>query len=176
MKDNEMGPSPYIEDWSRETPKRFWDPGPKLLKSIRTYQRLRKSSTPWFFLARQLCVLRYRFWSVVSGAEIPLNTRIAGGLLITHPNGIVIHNEVEIGPNCLIFQQVTIGGPLKGGGVPRLGGNVMVGAGAKVLGNITIGDNVRIGANAVVVNSVQGGLTVAGVPAVPLESNTACQE
>ena len=26
-----------------------------------------------------------------------------------HPNGIVIHPDAEIGPNCLLFQQVTIG-------------------------------------------------------------------
>ena len=168
MNDVERVPSSSIEDWSREMPWQFWDPGRKLLKSIRTYQRLQQSTTPWSFLVRKLCALRRRFWSVVSGAEIPLSTRISGGLLITHPNGIVIHPEAEVGPNCLIFQQVTIGGPLKGDGVPRLGGNVMVGAGAKLLGNIIIGDNARIGANAVVLVSVPEGVTAAGIPARPI--------
>jgi serine O-acetyltransferase len=45
----------------------------------------------------------------VGGAEIPLNTRIGGQLLIPQANGTVIHPAAEIGPNCLIFQQVTRG-------------------------------------------------------------------
>jgi len=151
------------EDWSREKPRQFWDPGRKLLKSIRTYQRLKLKKDPLSTVLSKFCVLRHRFWSVVSGAEIHLNSRIAGGLLIPHPNGIVIHPDVEIGINCLIFQQVTIGA--REGGVPKIGVHVDVGAGAKILGNITIEDNVKIGANAVVVSSVESGATVVGVPA-----------
>ncbi len=50
----------------------------------------------------KLATLRHRFWSVVSGAEIPLNAvRIAGGLLLPHPHGVVVHPEAVIGPNCL---------------------------------------------------------------------------
>jgi serine O-acetyltransferase len=108
-------------------------------------------------------VLRHQIWSVATGTDIPLNCQIAGGLLLTHPNGIVIHPNSQIGPNCLIFQQVTLGAG--DGGSPRLGGNVMVGAGAKLLGGITIGDNARIGANSVVVKDVPAGATVVGVPA-----------
>ena len=82
-------------------------------------------------------VLRHRFWSVTTGADIPLNCKLGGGLLIPHPNGIVIHPEAEVGPNCLIFQQVTLGAG--DGGVPRLGGHVDIGAGAKVIGTVIIG-------------------------------------
>jgi serine O-acetyltransferase len=107
----------------------------------------------------------HRFWSVVAGADIPLNTQIGGGLLLPHPNGIVVHPDVRIGPNCLLFQQVTIGSAGKDGGVPTLGGHVDVGAGAKVLGRIVIGDDVRIGANAVVLTDVPAGATAVGIPA-----------
>jgi len=44
-----------------------------------------------------------------------------------HPNGIVIHPDAEIGINFLIFQQVTIG-TREGGGAPKIGGNVDIGA------------------------------------------------
>lgn len=54
-------------------------------------------------------VLRHRFRSAVTGADIPIDSRVGGGLLIPHPNGIVIHPGAEIGCNCLVFQQVTIG-------------------------------------------------------------------
>ena len=79
--------------------------------------------------------------------------------------GVVIHSNAEIGENCLIAQQVTVGGRSKQKNVPRIGNNVYIGAGAKVLGDIVIGDNVVIGANAVVIKSVDSSCAVAGVPA-----------
>jgi len=109
--------------------------------------------------------LQHRFWSAVSGADIPLNAQVGGGLLLPHPNGIVIHPDAVLGPNCLIFQQVTIGAGGPKPGVPKLGGHVDVGAGAKLLGGITIGDHARIGANAVVLDDVPPGATAVGVPA-----------
>ena len=145
-------------DWSRERAEHSWEPGKALLKSIRDYQRANGSG-----FAAKLAVLRHRFWSAVTGADIPLNSRIGGGLLIPHPNGIVVYPGAEIGPNCLLFQQVTIG--YADGGVPKLGGHVDVGAGAKLIGPITIGDHARIGANAVVMIDVPAGATAVGIPA-----------
>ena len=90
---------------------------------------------------------------------------IEGGLLLPHPNGIVIHPKVRIGPNCLLFQQVTLGtgGPVPG--APVLAGHVDIGAGAKVLGGVTIGAHAVIGANAVVLSDVPAGATAVGIPA-----------
>lgn len=80
-----------------------------------------------------------------------------------HPNGIVIHPAAVVGPNCLIFQQVTIGHRAEG--VPTIGGHVDIGAGAKILGPVTIGDHAIIGANAVVLIDVPSGATAVGIPA-----------
>lgn len=82
-----------------------------------------------------------------------------------HPNGIVIHPDARIGPNCLIFQQVTIGsgGPIAG--VPTIGGHVDIGAGAKLLGGIQIGDHAKIGANSVVLSDIPPYATAVGMPA-----------
>ncbi|MGE3818781.1 MAG: serine acetyltransferase, partial [Isosphaeraceae bacterium] len=140
-------------DWERERCRRFWDPGRRLLQAIRRYQASRRRG----FLGRlasKYWVLSHRFWSVVAGADVPLDCQIGGGLLLTHPNGVVIHPEAKVGPNCLLFQQVTLGlgGPKPG--APVLGGHVDVGAGAKILGGVTIGDHARIGANAVVLQDV----------------------
>lgn len=153
--------SAEIPDWSRETPQRFWDPGRQLLTSIRRYQSLRHRTGLIPQLICKVLVLRHRFWSVVTGADIPLNCRIGGGLLIPHPNGIVIHPQATIGTNCLIFQQVTIGARGQEG-LPVIGGHVDVGAGAKILGNLTIGDHAQIGANAVVTKSVPAHGTAVG--------------
>lgn len=159
-------PSATVPDWSREAKGVLaWCPSRSLLASIRAYQRVRYSRRPWAPFLRKLAVLRHRVWSVATGADIPLNSRIAGGLLLPHPNGIVVHPGCEIGPNCLLFQQVTLGTVQGSKAVPRLGGNVVVGAGAKVLGAITIGDHALIGANAVVLQDVPAGATAVGIPA-----------
>lgn len=149
-------------DWSREYYRPFsWAPSRALLRSIRSYQKapagLRGA------LTRKLAVLRHRFWSIVTGADVPLNARLGGGLVMPHPNGIVVHPAASIGPNSLIFQQVTLGS--KSGGVPRIGGHVEIGAGAKIIGAVTIGDHVRIGANAVVLQDVPSGAIAVGNPA-----------
>jgi serine O-acetyltransferase len=81
----------------------------------------------------------------------------------------VIHPEVQVGPNCLLFQQVTLGHA--GAGVPRLGGHVDVGAGAKIIGSVTIGDHAIIGANALVTVDVPPGATAVGNPARLLAGN-----
>lgn len=98
-------------------------------------------------------------------ADIPLNADIGGGLLLPHPNGIVIHPMARIGPNCLIFQQVTLGTAPGNPGTPWIGGHVDIGTGAKILGKIRIGNHARIGANAVVLCDVPDGATAVGVPA-----------
>lgn len=151
-------------DWSREAkPWLTWSPGKSLLASIRSYQRHCGSANPLRMLLCKLAVLRHGFWSTVSGADIPLNCLIGGGLSIPHPNGIVIHPNSGIGPNCMIFQQVTIG--MSHGGVPQIGGHVDIGAGAKLLGPIRVGDHARIGANAVVMCDVPPDTTAVGIPA-----------
>lgn len=136
-------------DWSREALTRFWEPGKQLLRAIRGYQRLTGRTDFMSSLRRKFYVLEYRFWSVVTGADIPIQCTIGGGLLMPHPNGIVIHPDAKIGPNCLIFQQVTLG-TRRGGGAPVLQGHVDVGAGAKILGAVEIPAHSEIRANAVI--------------------------
>ena len=102
----------------------------------------------------------------MTAADIPLKCRIEGGLLLPHPNGIVIHPDAVIGPNCLILQQVTLG--VTDAGAPCLGGHVDIGAGAKLLGPIKVGHHARIGANAVVLIDVPERATAVGIPAVLL--------
>lgn len=145
--------------WDREKPNRFWCPGNQLIKSIRQYQRLKRSRNPLKIFISKLYVIKHRFWSIVTGAEIDTSCTIGGGLLIPHPNGIVIHPSSVIGPNCLILQQVTLSNTVE------LGYHVDIGAGAKILGPLKIGNHARIGANAVVTKDVGEGETVVGIPA-----------
>ncbi len=85
--------------------------------------------------------------------------------MLLHPEGVVIHPQAVLGPNCLILSGVTLGtgGPIPG--VPSIGGHVDIGTGAKILGGVHIGDHARIGANAVVITDVPAEATAVGVPA-----------
>jgi serine O-acetyltransferase len=153
-------------DWSRERKHWWhWAPSRSLLASIRAWQRHAARRGPLHRALRSWAVLRHRFWSVVCSAEIPPETQLGGGLWMPHPNGIVIHPQAVVGPNCLLMQQVTLGTRGRSDGLPRLGAWVDVGAGAKILGGVTIGDRARIGANAVVLDDVPAGALAVGVPA-----------
>lgn len=157
--------SAQIPDLSREHVGRLeWNASRHLIRAIRSYQAARHHDSFWSTLRARTAVLEYRFWSAVTGADIPLNCQLGLGLLCPHPNGIVIHPEAVIGPNCLIFQQVTIGAG-SSPGYPVIGGHVDIGAGAKILGPVRVGDHARIGANAVVLSDVPERATAVGIPA-----------
>lgn len=155
-------------DWTREEPRKFWDPSRKLLRAIRRFQALQNKYGIAVWIARQYWKRVHQFWCLVSQNEIQLRTNIGGGLLLPHPNGIVIHPDAVLGPNCLIFNQVTIGigkaGP-DGRHTPIIGGHVDIAAGARIVGGIRIGNHAVIGLNAVVISDVPDGGVAVGVPA-----------
>ena len=71
---------------------------------------------------------------------------------------IIISEDVKIGKNCVIFQQVTIQNDTLPNsasfGSPIIGDNCYIYPGAKIIGNVVIGDNVQIGPNAVVTQNI----------------------
>jgi len=152
--------------WAREQPRKCWVPSRKLLITIRQYQKYKNSKNIIYkSILSKWCVIRHVFWSTVTGADIPLNCTIGGGLLLPHPNGVVIHPKAIIGNNCLIFKQNTIGTNHKSSTPPVIGDHVGIGAGAKILGELHIGYKAKIGANAVVSKNVPNNATAVGIPA-----------
>ena len=90
----QLRPSAVVPDWSRERCTEWWQPSRRLLRAIRDYTTARLRGGFVGFVYAKLAAVRHRFWSIVCGADIPLNTRgIAGGLILPHPNGVVIHPE-----------------------------------------------------------------------------------
>jgi serine O-acetyltransferase len=115
------------------------------------------------FLPRLLSQIS-RFWT---GIEIHPGAKIGKGFFIDHGMGVVIGETTEIGNNCVLFHNVTLGGTGKHKGKrhPTLGNNVMVGTGAILLGPIKVGNNVKIGANTfILMQDVPDNTTVAGTP------------
>jgi serine O-acetyltransferase len=103
-----------------------------------------------------------------TGIEIHPGAHIGRRLFIDHGMGVVIGETAEIGDNCTLYQDVTLGGTSLERGQkrhPTLGNDVIVSAGAQVLGPFRVGNGARIGAQAVVLKEVPDGATMVGIPA-----------
>ncbi len=122
------------------------------------------------FLPRLLSQIN-RFFT---GLEIHPGATIGKGFFVDHGMGVVIGETAEIGDNCVLFHNVTLGGTGKHTGKrhPTLGNNVLIGTGAILLGPIRVGDNVKIGANSfVVMRDIPSNCTVGGTPAKIIRRN-----
>ena len=110
-----------------------------------------------------------RWWTLI---EIHPAATIGERVFIDHGAGVVIGETSSIGNDCVLYHGVTLGGQgdsIDGRRHPRVGNNVVIGAGAILLGPITVGDGALIGAGAVVVSDVPAGYTAVGVPARLIE-------
>lgn len=128
---------------------------------------------PFLKLLYYLVYMIFKHNQYLTGIQLFLGTPIKGGLLFGHFSCIIIAGGANIGENCTIYQGVTIGG-MRGpkGGVPVIGDNVIIFAGAKIIGNVKIGNNVVIGAGAVVINDIPDNSVVTGVPARVISKNS----
>jgi serine O-acetyltransferase len=133
-------------------------------KAVRAHRRAN-----WFYRHNMKFIARFisQHSRKKTGIEIHPGAKIGKGLFIDHGMGVVIGETTEIGDNCTLYQNVTLGGTGKDHGKrhPTLGDNVLIGAGAKVLGPFRVGDNARVAAGAVVLNEVPDDATAVGVPA-----------
>lgn len=106
--------------------------------------------------------------TVWGGTEIHPDARIGPGLVVLHPQKVIITRGVTIGANCRLSPGVGIGGDLGRAdtdGEPVIGDGVMVGHDAYVMGKVTIGHHALIGAKSMVTKDVPAFGVVAGVPA-----------
>lgn len=104
---------------------------------------------------------------LICACSVSIDAEIGNRTIFYHRGiGCVVHPKAVIGEDCKIFQGVTIGSKWSKasclGEAPRIGNNVMIGAGAVILGNI---DSI-IGANAVVTHSIPKNSLAVGVPAI----------
>lgn len=98
-------------------------------------------------------------------ADIGKESKLAYGGM-----SVVIHSRTKIGERVIIGQNTTIGRSLDPEGIPMIGNDVYISAGARIIGNISVGNNVIIGANSVVCKNVPDNCIVAGVPSRILRS------
>ncbi len=115
-------------------------------------------------LAELLVRLR---WS----ADLPPSLALTDDVVLMHNAlGVVIHAQTTFAGPAVIMQHVTLGladrRPGENSGAPRIGSDVVIGAGACILGPVSIGDGSTVGANCVVTRDVPPGHIARGNPAV----------
>jgi serine acetyltransferase len=91
--------------------------------------------------------------------------RLYGGLILPHPQNIIIGPKVVIGPRAWIFHNVTLGGIAGKEGEPTIGSDVRIRCGAVVCGPCVLGDEVEVAPNSLVQRNVPSRSLVVGVPA-----------
>jgi serine O-acetyltransferase len=106
------------------------------------------------------------FSPIFTGVAIDRGMRVGRNFRIIHAGGIVLHPQVTFGDRCGIMHNVTVGTNMDKPGVPRIGDDVFIGAGAVVIGNIVVGDGALIAANSLVFFDVPADALAMGVPAV----------
>lgn len=124
------------------------------------YWRIGSPSRP---LDRLLLALSKRLFPPLRALFISSGS-IGAGFVIKHGYNTVIEAE-SIGEDCMVFQDVVVGGGTDPDARPTIGNRVYVSAGAKVLGRITLGDCAVVAANAVVTRNLPPGRVAVGAPA-----------
>lgn len=92
--------------------------------------------------------------------QIPKETEIGYGLYIGHGGPVVINPTATIGDNCNLSQFVTIGS--NHGKAATIGNDVYIGPNVCVVEDVVIGDGASIGAGSVVTKDIPAGATAAG--------------
>ncbi len=135
-----------------------------------------------FFARHKIPFLPYFFGFIQLrrfACEISPYAKIGSGFRLHHTPGIVIGWGVEIGNNCEVFQNVTIGESRKENNnrrFPVIGDNCTIYSGACVSGPINIGGNTQIGANSVVLKDIPANCFAAGAPAKIIRYKVSCDE
>ena len=129
-------------------------------------RRVRTSSTPARLPLTPVAMLSRKTIEIIAGISISTDADNGPGFFIAHFGGVFVGPGVVAGTNLTLSQGVTIG--IEKGASPRFGDFVYLAPGAKVFGPVRMGDRSAAGANAAVTHDVAPGVTVGGVPAVPI--------
>lgn len=94
--------------------------------------------------------------------DISIKADIGYGLYLGHGGGIMVNRTAKLGNNVNLSPFTTIGSNHEN--AAEIGDNVYIGPNVSIVEDVKIGDNVTIGAGAVVTRDVPNSATAAGVP------------
>jgi serine acetyltransferase/GT2 family glycosyltransferase len=116
----------------------------------------------WGLLARAMSrIMRHLY-----GSDVHWDAVLAPGVVIVHGMGLCISHGARVGPQCILFQHVTLGESIhpetREIGSPTLEADVHVAPGAVLLGPIVVGRGSKLAANVVLSASVPPSSIVEG--------------
>jgi serine O-acetyltransferase len=131
-------------------------------------------SRPFLIFAR----LAHRMACHSAGIDLPWQTRVGGGMAVTHGWGLVINENAVVGRNVTMLHGATLGqrdrlgvdGSRTPGGSPTIEDDVWIGPHAIIVGPITVGRGSRIAGGACVFEDVPPHSIVVGNPAHVVKS------
>ncbi|WP_123299429.1 serine O-acetyltransferase [Comamonas sp. BIGb0124] len=111
-----------------------------------------------------------RIHVIFTGCYLSPQAKVAGGLRLPHPVGVVIGEGAVVGAGVTLYQGVTLGQNLKNQ-YPILEDDVCCYANSVLIGDIRVGHSGVVGANSFVNRNVESYSIVAGVPARVIAKN-----
>lgn len=150
--------------------------------------RKRKNMLGLFYnVSRKLYLLKipllpkliWIFNRMVFSSDLPYTANISPSVTFSHNGlGTVVNAKSTIKDNCIILQNVTIGGNMGKNKIidgkkitsPIIEKNVLIGASSIILGPVTIGQDSVIGAGSVVLTDIPAGSVAVGSPAKVIKS------
>ncbi|MBR1733751.1 MAG: serine acetyltransferase [Alloprevotella sp.] len=119
------------------------------------------------FLSRYYWMALLKLTQIITGIQIPPQTRIGRGLYIGHWGTIVVNPDAHIGVNFSIAPGCVVGNAVgKRRGAPTMGDNVYMCANSVVVGGVTIGNDVLFAPGAFCNFDVPSNALVIGNPGV----------
>jgi serine O-acetyltransferase len=105
---------------------------------------------------------------VLVSADFVPGMDVGPGLLMPHPNGVVIGNGLRVGANVTFGGGVTAGvkqPDVEGGGFPQVCDGAIVLANAVLVGPVRVGRHAQVGANSVLLSDAPDYAVMFGLPA-----------
>jgi serine O-acetyltransferase len=140
----------------------FFMPGFYVVEIYRLRTKLIRLGRP----GKLISALIGLFASLLTGCYLNPKAKIAGGLNLPHPIGVVIGDGVTVGKNVRIYQNVTLGSRAVGtDAYPLVEDDVTLFPNSVITGHITIGRGAVVGAGSIVLKDVPPGAKAVGNPA-----------
>ena len=99
------------------------------------------------------------------GCHVPDGVEMGEDTHFVHAKDVLMHPHVKLGNRVGMMHAVTLATTTDRPGLPVVGDDVFIGAGAVIVGPVKIGDGARIAPNSLVIQDVPAGATAIGVPA-----------
>lgn len=132
----------------------------------------------WGLFFLPIFKLGHRLATQLAGMDLPWQTKVGPGFIITHGWGLVVSQGARIGANVTLFHGVTLGSRdrIAADGqrdtrYPVIEDEVWVGPHAVIVGGVTIGKGSRVAAGSFVTESVPPYSTVLGNPATVVKTD-----